>query len=101
MARMGKMGRSNLARTATALREDSRLGKFLPSALTLLGLCSGATAIWFALGGDWKAGVAAIICAAVSAATPASRSPERGGVALARRSRRSPKTYVVASMAWR
>ncbi len=65
MARMGKMGRSNLARTATALREDSKLGKFLPSALTLLGLCSGATAIWFALGGDWKAGVAAIICAAV------------------------------------
>ena len=50
MARMGRMGRSNLVRTAEALREDSRLGKFLPSALTLLGLCSGATAIWFALG---------------------------------------------------
>jgi len=65
MARVGEMGRNNLARTATALKEDERLGNFLPSTLTLLGLCSGATAIWFALGGDWKAGVAAIICAAV------------------------------------
>ena len=59
------MGRTNLVRTAAALGEDSRLGRLLPSALTLLGLCCGATAIWFALGGDWKAGVAAIICAAV------------------------------------
>lgn len=65
MARVGELGRNNLARTATALREDERIGKFAPNALTLLGLCSGATAIWFALGGDWKAGVAAIICAAV------------------------------------
>jgi CDP-diacylglycerol--serine O-phosphatidyltransferase len=65
VARVGKLGRSNLVRTATALREDERVGKFVPSALTLLGLCSGATAIWFALGGDWKAGVAAIICAAI------------------------------------
>ncbi|MGH6878491.1 MAG: CDP-diacylglycerol--serine O-phosphatidyltransferase [Rhizomicrobium sp.] len=59
------MSKTNLARTAAAVREDGRVGKFLPSALTLLGLCSGATAIWFALGGDWKAGVAAIICAAI------------------------------------
>ena len=65
MAQVSKIGRSNLARTANALREDERLGKFVPNTLTLLGLCSGATAIWFALGGDWKAGVAAIICAAV------------------------------------
>ncbi len=65
MARVGKLGRTNLARTATALREHEGVGKYLPSALTLLGLCSGATAIWFALGGDWKAAVAAIICAAV------------------------------------
>jgi CDP-diacylglycerol--serine O-phosphatidyltransferase len=62
---MGKLGRTNLVRTATALRDHGRVGKFLPSALTLLGLCSGATAIWFALGGDWKAAVAAIICAAI------------------------------------
>ena len=65
MARVSRIGRSNLVRTATALREDGRVGKFLPNTLTLLGLCSGATAIWFALGGDWKAGVAAIVCAAV------------------------------------
>ncbi len=65
MVRMGKAGRTNLVRTAAALREDGRVGKVLPSALTLLGLCSGATAIWFALGGDWKAGVAAILCAAI------------------------------------
>jgi CDP-diacylglycerol--serine O-phosphatidyltransferase len=65
MARVGKLGRTNLVRTATALREDQRVGQFLPSALTLLGLCSGATAIWFALGGDWKAAVAAIMCAAI------------------------------------
>ena len=65
MARMGQMSRTNLVRTAEVLREDGRLGKFVPSTLTLLGLCSGATAIWFALGGDWQAGVAAIICAAV------------------------------------
>jgi CDP-diacylglycerol--serine O-phosphatidyltransferase len=65
MARVGKLGRTNLVRTATALREDERVGKFLPNAMTLLGLCSGATAIWFALGGDWKAAVAAIICAAI------------------------------------
>ena len=65
MARVGKIGRANLVRTATALRDDGRVANFLPSALTLLGLCSGATAIWFALGGDWKAAVAAIICAAI------------------------------------
>ncbi|MGH6889954.1 MAG: CDP-diacylglycerol--serine O-phosphatidyltransferase [Rhizomicrobium sp.] len=65
MARVGRLGRSNLARSAAAIRDDGRLGKFLPSTLTLLGLCSGATAIWFALGGDWKAGVAAIVCAAI------------------------------------
>ena len=65
MARVGKIGRTNLVRTATALRDDERVGKFLPNAMTLLGLCSGATAIWFALGGDWKAAVAAIICAAI------------------------------------
>ncbi|HEY3779312.1 MAG TPA: phosphatidylcholine/phosphatidylserine synthase [Rhizomicrobium sp.] len=65
MARVGKLGKTNLARSAAAIRENDRVGKFLPSTLTLLGLCSGATAIWFALGSDWKAGVAAIICAAI------------------------------------
>ncbi|HEY1615379.1 MAG TPA: CDP-diacylglycerol--serine O-phosphatidyltransferase [Rhizomicrobium sp.] len=65
MANVGKIGRENLVRTAAALGEDNSLGRFLPSALTLLGLCSGATAIRFAVGGDWKAAVAAIMCAAV------------------------------------
>ena len=52
-------------------------------------------------GGTASAIRAAIICLALSAAIPASRSPERGGVALANRSRRSSNTYVVASMVWR
>jgi CDP-diacylglycerol--serine O-phosphatidyltransferase len=64
MANVRKIGPATLARTV-ALNEDNRFGRFLPSFLTLLGLCSGATAIRFAVGGDWKAAVAAIICAAV------------------------------------
>ncbi len=43
--------------------EDLSIGKIVPSALTLLGLCSGATAIRFALTGEWKHAVAAIIFA--------------------------------------
>jgi CDP-diacylglycerol--serine O-phosphatidyltransferase len=41
------------------------LGRFLPSGLTLLALCSGTTAIRFALMEHWKAAVIAIIVAAV------------------------------------
>lgn len=63
MARMGGMGRRNLGRTAAVLREDFPFGKFLPNGLTLLGLCSGTTAIPFAFGGQWKAAVAAILFA--------------------------------------
>ncbi len=51
-----------------ALHEELReqtLGRFVPSGLTLLGLCSGTTAIRFALNGNWKAAVIAIIVAAV------------------------------------
>jgi CDP-diacylglycerol--serine O-phosphatidyltransferase len=40
-------------------------GKFIPNALTLLGLCTGATAIRFALSGHWQAAVIAIVLAAV------------------------------------
>ncbi len=65
MARVGGMGRRNLGRTAAALREDFPLGKFLPNGLTLLGLCSGTTSIRFALLGQWKAAVAAIVFAAI------------------------------------
>lgn len=43
--------------------EDLSIGKIVPSALTLLGLCSGATAIRFALYGEWKHAVIAIALA--------------------------------------
>lgn len=65
MARMGGMGKRNFGRTAAALREDFPFGKFLPNGLTLLGLCSGTTAIPFAFAGQWKAAVAAIVFAAI------------------------------------
>ena len=63
------MGKIRLGQRAQALkqelREDFPLGRFIPSGLTLLGLCCGATAIRFALFGNWHAAVAAIVCAAV------------------------------------
>lgn len=62
---MARMGKRNLGRTAAALREDFPFGKFLPNGLTLLGLCSGTTAIPFAFAGNWKAAVVAIIFAAL------------------------------------
>jgi CDP-diacylglycerol--serine O-phosphatidyltransferase len=65
MARMGGMGKRNFGRTAAALREDFPLGKQIPNGLTLLGLCSGTTAIPFAFAGQWKAAVTAIIFAAI------------------------------------
>jgi len=48
-----------------ALGEDLPFGKFIPNALTVLGLCTGATAIRFALSGHWQAAVVAIVIAAV------------------------------------
>jgi len=48
-----------------ALHRDVPFGKFIPNALTLLGLCTGATAIRFALSGHWQAAVIAIVAAAV------------------------------------
>ena len=65
MARVGGMGKRNFGRTAAALREDFPFGKFLPNGLTLLGLCSGTTAIPFAFAGQWKAAVIAILFAAM------------------------------------
>jgi CDP-diacylglycerol--serine O-phosphatidyltransferase len=55
-------------RGIAALREeveDLPFGKFIPNALTLLGLCTGATAIWFAQSGHWQGAVVAIVIAAV------------------------------------
>jgi len=45
--------------------EDLSISKLVPNALTLLGLCSGATAIRFALVGDWEWAVGAIFCAMI------------------------------------
>jgi CDP-diacylglycerol--serine O-phosphatidyltransferase len=42
---------------------DSSIAKIVPNSLTVLGLCSGATAIYFALGGDWKNAVCATFVA--------------------------------------
>ena len=52
-------------RGIAALREEVTFGKFIPNALTLMGLCTGATAIRFALSGHWQAAVVAIVIAAV------------------------------------
>ena len=57
--------RRSIAALRHDLREDLPLSKFIPNALTLLGLCTGATAIRFALSGHWQAAVIAIVVAAV------------------------------------
>jgi CDP-diacylglycerol---serine O-phosphatidyltransferase len=62
---MTREGRTRLVRSAAAMCEESKFGRALPNAMTLLGLCCGATAIRFALSADWKAAVAAIVFAAV------------------------------------
>ena len=45
--------------------EDLTISKLVPSILTLLGLCAGATAIRFALSEDWKHAVACVVAAMV------------------------------------
>jgi CDP-diacylglycerol--serine O-phosphatidyltransferase len=45
--------------------EDLTISKLVPSILTLLGLCAGATAIRFALAQDWRHAVAAVVIAMV------------------------------------
>jgi len=64
MARMAKFPRPDMARVAE-LGEELPFGRHIPSAITLLGLCAGATAIPFAMYGNWKGAVAAVVCAAV------------------------------------
>jgi CDP-diacylglycerol--serine O-phosphatidyltransferase len=61
---MARIPRPDMERVAT-LGEDVPFTRFIPSAITLLALCSGATAIPFAMYGNWKAAVAAIVFAAV------------------------------------
>lgn len=45
--------------------EELSVGRVVPSVLTLMGLCSGITAIRFALDSNWTAAVAAVIFAMV------------------------------------
>ena len=45
--------------------EELSVGRVVPSVLTLMGLCSGITAIKFAIEADWSAAVVAIIFAMV------------------------------------
>jgi len=45
--------------------EEISVSKLVPSFLTLLGLCSGITAIRFAISGDWTHAVIAVICAGI------------------------------------
>jgi CDP-diacylglycerol--serine O-phosphatidyltransferase len=63
MVRMARGPRPDL-RQAVAEGEFP-LAHFLPSGITLVGLCCGATAIRFAMSGDWRTAVAAIVCAAI------------------------------------
>ena len=53
-----------MARVAT-LSETVPLTRHIPSAITLAGLCAGATAIPFAMYGNWKGAVAAVVIAAI------------------------------------
>jgi CDP-diacylglycerol--serine O-phosphatidyltransferase len=63
------MRRFRSGRATAKIRDEMHdapsFGRFVPSGLTLLGLCSGTTAIRFALMGHWQAAVIAIVIAAV------------------------------------
>src|SRR5215472_9373478 len=45
--------------------EDLSISKLVPSTLTLMGVCSGATAIRFALLSGWRAAVACVVLAMI------------------------------------
>jgi CDP-diacylglycerol--serine O-phosphatidyltransferase len=45
--------------------EDLSIAKLVPSFLTLLGLCSGVTAIRYAVAAEWTNAVAAVVCAMI------------------------------------
>lgn len=61
--------RRSRARQIVAARlerlEDLSISKLVPSTLTLLGLCSGATAIRFAFLADWHTAVACVVLAMI------------------------------------
>src|SRR5580693_1287884 len=64
-----RISRRARARAIVAARleklEDLSISKLVPSTLTLLGLCSGVTAIRYALMADWTSAVAAVVCAMI------------------------------------
>src|ERR1051325_4624507 len=62
---MDQMSKRFPRRSIAALSEELPFGKFIPNALTVLALCTGATAIRFALSGHWQAAGVAIVLAAV------------------------------------
>jgi len=68
MRKMTEMRQDRQRRSIAAIRaelEEHPLSKFIPNALTVAALCTGATAIRFALSGHWQAAVVAIVLAAV------------------------------------
>ena len=64
-----RISRRARARAIVAARleklEDLSIRKLVPSTLTLLGLCSGVTAIRYALMADWTSAVASVVCAMI------------------------------------
>ncbi|HET7335160.1 MAG TPA: CDP-diacylglycerol--serine O-phosphatidyltransferase, partial [Rhizomicrobium sp.] len=66
-ARVNRMRKFRPAqfRSAAHAQSPMPIGRYIPSTLTLIGLCCGTTAIRFALTGEWKAAVIAIVLAAV------------------------------------
>ena len=64
-----RTSRRKRARQIVAARlerlEDLSIGKLVPSTLTLAGLCSGATAMRFALESDWTHAVLAVVFAMI------------------------------------
>jgi CDP-diacylglycerol--serine O-phosphatidyltransferase len=64
MAKLPKVPKPDMKRVAN-LSETVPMTRHIPSAITLAGLCAGATAIPLALYGNWQAAVAVIVLAAV------------------------------------
>jgi CDP-diacylglycerol--serine O-phosphatidyltransferase len=64
-----RISRRKRARRIVAARlerlEDLSIGKLIPSTLTLMALASGATAIRFAVHGQWRAAVAFVVAAMI------------------------------------
>ena len=85
MAKLPKVPKPDMARVAN-LSETVPLTRHIPSAITLAALCSGATAIPFAMYGNWKGAVAAIVLIDPAPMTTASTSP------------RSPASRAASSM---